>query len=568
MKYIEPKIRFGIMCDQTMFNAWQAQCIHNLLTLVHNIEVSLLVINDGSNLQKQNIFHKIKNIRTGKLLFQFYTKFFFKPRATSKVSLDKFLSNVPKLHCKITNKEECSQYFSESDIKIIRELNLDFILCFDFGIVRGEILNVPRYGVWSFRHDDEEKYRGSLSCFWEIYKGDPVTGAVLKRNTEKLDEGIILKKGFFKTIDYSYTKNLDQVYFESTIWPAEVCRDIRNNTADYLNAPPSASKAPIFHSPSNLQTLFFLIKTLFNLPKKKFSGFLRHEDWNIGIVDKPIHAFLTPDTKLRISWFSKERKNIFLADPFAITRNEKNYLFFEELDYRTNKQNISCMEIAGQNFFSDTKLVPDILNDASYPYLFEYRDKIYCIPESWRKREISLFEAMDFPSRWVKVHTLVTDITAIDSTVFQYEGRWWLTCTLKEEGEHLKLFLWYASGLFESWTPHVSNPVKTDIRSCRPAGTPFVHNGNLYRPSQDCSRTYGRRIVINRVKRLTPAAFEEEQAAVIDPDANYPYTDGIHTISALGNITIIDGKRYVFIPSAAKHALAKKFIRLRAFWKS
>ena len=40
--------------------------------------------------------------------------------------------------------------------------------------------------------------------------------------------------------------------------------------------------------------------------------------------------------------------------------------------------------------------------------------------------------------------------------------------------------------------------VKTDVRSARPAGTPFVYQGELYRPAQDCSRTYGGSIVIHR----------------------------------------------------------------------
>ena len=35
-----------------------------------------------------------------------------------------------------------------------------FMLRVGFNIIRGEILNVPKYGVWSFHHDDEVKYRG------------------------------------------------------------------------------------------------------------------------------------------------------------------------------------------------------------------------------------------------------------------------------------------------------------------------------------------------------------------------------------------------------------------------
>jgi hypothetical protein len=98
--------------------------------------------------------------------------------------------------------------------------------------------------------------------------------------------------------------------------------------------------------------------------------------------------------------------------------------------------------------------------------------------------------------------------------------------------------------------------VKEDIRSSRPAGTPFFHEGELIRPAQDCSKTYGGRIVLNRVTRLTPTKFEEQQVAVVDPLTDSPYPNGIHTLSAVGNFTMLDAKRLVFDRNAFKHAFA------------
>jgi methionyl-tRNA formyltransferase len=68
-----------------------------------------------------------------------------------------------------------SEYFSASDIALITGHKLDFILRFAFGIVRGAILRAPRYGVWSFHHDDEVRYRRGPPAFWEIHRGEGVT---------------------------------------------------------------------------------------------------------------------------------------------------------------------------------------------------------------------------------------------------------------------------------------------------------------------------------------------------------------------------------------------------------
>ena len=90
---------------------------------------------------------------------------------------------------------------------------------------------------------------------------------------------------------------------------------------------------------------------------------------------------------------------------------------------------------------------------------------------------------------------------------------------------------------------HARNPVKYDVCSARSGGTPFVYRGQLYRPGQDCSETYGGAVRLNRITRLTPQEFAEETAAVVRPDPKGPYPSGLHTLSAFGDWTLIDGKR-------------------------
>ena len=87
------------------------------------------------------------------------------------------------------------------------------------------------------------------------------------------------------------------------------------------------------------------------------------------------------------------------------------------------------------------------------------------------------------------------------------------------------------------------------MRSARPGGTPFRVGGVLYRPAQDCSSTYGARIIINRVLELGPEVFREEVAATVDPDPCGAYPQGLHTLSAMGDQTLIDGKRSIFAPA-------------------
>jgi len=241
----------------------------------------------------------------------------------------------------------------------------------------------------------------------------------------------------------------------------------------------------------------------------------------------------------------------YLSDPFGIRKNGRIYLFCEEFDYRFNKGRIVYYELGGPNP-SGCKVAIELPVHMSYPYLLERAGEIYCIPETARAREIMLFKAEEFPHKWVKCCKLVSDFPGLDNTVFEHGGRWWLASV--DLQQQASLFIWHAPDMFGPWTPHSGNPVKRDIASVRSAGTPFVHHGFLYRPAQDCSRTYGGRIILNRILRLTPDEFKEEPAALIEPFAG-PYPYGLHTISSLGKITLLDGKRFIFDKGQFKRSL-------------
>ena len=183
------------------------------------------------------------------------------------------------------------------------------------------------------------------------------------------------------------------------------------------------------------------------------------------------------------------------------------------------------------------------------------------LPETSDAGELILYEAVDFPRRWQPVATLLPGVPAADATIVEFEGRWWMFATRTDRGANQNLFVWYASSPFGPWTPHELNPVKTDARSARPAGTPYVSEGRLHRPSQDNGRFYGGRIVVNVVDTLTPAAFAERSIGFVQPWPGSPYPNGLHTLSAVGARTLIDGNCRHLVSGALRLNLASKLPR-------
>jgi len=164
---------------------------------IPGVQLTLLIVDARPRVPRNPWWRRLVTLlRLRGVLYSIYMRYFVEPYcdAISKEDVSSLVNGVPRQECHVRLKGKFSEYFSEEDIAAIRSYELDFILRSGFNIIRGEILSVPRYGVWSFHHDDIEKYRGGPPAFWEIFYGDSKTGVTLQRLTDRLDGGVVLKR--------------------------------------------------------------------------------------------------------------------------------------------------------------------------------------------------------------------------------------------------------------------------------------------------------------------------------------------------------------------------------------
>jgi len=548
------EIRFGVMCRGTVFPAWQADAIKRLLSL-EKVSCGLLIFDDNPPaLGKRNLKH---------LLWYAYSSLSKKlSRSSRKVDLTKQFEAIPSIFCQTDKSKHLSQHLVDKDIQRIREADLHFILKFGFGIIRGEILDAARYGVWSFHHDDEQTYRGGPPAFWEIYNDDKITGAILQMLTDKLDAGVILKKGFVKT-KYSYARNRDQILKETSRWPALLCIDILNGQTDKFHAKPGGTKAQVYHHPRNCQLLVFLFKLIyFNLREVSRSVFFT-DYWNIGVVKAPISAFLDEE-KPEVDWYPMRSRNRFLADPFCLvdeTDKHRLHIFYETYPFIEAKGKLDYV-LYEQSFGPEQELIKEPFH-LSYPYPIKENGEYYLVPEAYESNSVFMYKAVDFPLSWEKSHVLMEGFAGIDNTIIKHEDTYWMFTTDRKDGFRHNLKLFYAEDIFSEWVPHPKNPVKTDIRSARPAGTPFFYQGDWYRPSMDYAEKIEGRIFINKVLKLSKTEYEEIQVKIIDPYTDTRFSDKIHTLCDAGDYTIIDGGKEAFIFGSVYFILHKVILIIK-----
>ncbi|MFZ1431074.1 MAG: hypothetical protein WAS21_30475 [Geminicoccaceae bacterium] len=268
---------------------------------------------------------------------------------------------------------------------------------------------------------------------------------------------------------------------------------------------------------------------------------LTEETWAIGIAPRPVASFLERPELDDVVWLPERAGGGFLADPFGMETPAGPIVLAEAYVPETRCGEIVALRLQ-QGSLDPVRT--GLSGHLSYPCLIEDGGELYCLPENSSAGRVTLLRAARFPEQFEPVAVLLDDFAGVDCTPFRHEGRWWMLAMNHADQDVAKLFLFHAGHLLGPWQPHPWNPVRCDVRNARPAGPPFLHEGRLYRPTQDCSRHYGGAVVLQRIDVLTTEWFHETRVARIEPDPNGPYPDGVHTLTALGATqTLVDGKR-------------------------
>ncbi|MEO1624197.1 MAG: hypothetical protein AAFV25_03490 [Bacteroidota bacterium] len=400
-------------------------------------------------------------------------------------------------------------------------------------------------GVWSYLHGEEELAHKELLGYWEFVELQEVIVSGLKIQWKPSEEGRILYRSWSVMPSLSITRALDAHFWKIQSFVLRALRLLGTEGPAALQkalaaAPlPKNGTAPALRLPSVWQTGKHLTIHALRLANKLWKKSNFNEQWLLLChwTDGPSYEF---------GQFQKllPPRDRFWADPFLWQREGRTYLFLEELPFQTEKGHLSVMEIFPDQPPGPVEVILDKDYHLSYPFLFEYEGDLYMIPESYQANNIQLYLCTDFPTQWEFKMCLMDNLCAMDTTLFFHNDKWWLFTAITEtEGSshHDELFLFYAdTPLTDQWTPHPMNPIVSDVRSARPAGNLYWENGQLIRPSQDCSRKYGYGFNLNVVEELSETTYRERVLRRVRPDwdASIRRT---HSFNHLPGITVIDG---------------------------
>jgi hypothetical protein len=558
-------LRIGLLLDDTRLS----QCFYRVIEDIQKsnfAEVKLLVLRQDaqSNLPEPRASLPVRAWRILRdarrrrgLFYWWYTKLDRKwvrcePDPSEPADCTELLQGVERLAVTPIGKG-FTHRFSPAAIERIRAADLDVILRFGFQILRGEILQSARCGVWSFHHGDNDHYRGGPPYFWELVEEASTCGAVLQVLTEELDAGLVLAKVVFSAQPgLSLQRNRWAPYWGSSHMVIRKLNELHRYGWDRVRSravtgAPYHGKRRIYRTPSNLEMVRWLAPRIVSkaVARPFRKPCLQH--WRIGVRANGPAVYLAAaqgDHEADLTgfrWIDSPRGH-FQADPFLFARDGLTWAFFEDFDYRQNRGVINVAELRPDCTFGEVRTCLDLPFHVSFPNVFAHDGEVYMIPETNRNGTVELHRAIRFPYEW-KLEKVLFRGNLVDTSPW-FDGRlWWFFVGIAEPASHVAVsMLFYADSLTGDWTAHPSNPVSTDVRSARNAGAVFSVHGRLFRPSQDCAGAYGRSVSFNEVTTLNPEEYAEQAVPglVLHPSSGF---DGMHTYNFCGPFEVIDAVR-------------------------
>lgn len=428
--------------------------------------------------------------------------------------------------------------YGEDDIAQIRKLDFDVLIRCGSGILRGEILRSAKFGIISFHHADNRINRGGPAGFWEVYLKQDSTGFTIQQLTDELDGGNVLFRGHLPTQRY-HLLNQAALFEKSNYYLKALLTDIAKSG----KLPPTLESFPYFnplYKRPDLSTLSrYFASRITTACANQVSHLLLKKVRRWGV------AFSFTDWRHLVMWRAvtiENPRNHFLADPFVVSVDDAHYCFLEDYDYGTSRGCIAVYRLYEKRAerLGEALVEPFHL---SYPYIFKYDSKFYMCPESAENKDIRLYECESFPCSWKLKKIAMSNVSAVDSMIFEKDGTWWLFTNIDPTnvGDHCsELQIYYAdSPLADEWTPHPKNPIFVDSIRARNGGILF-EGDQIYRVSQQHGHDqYGKSAFINKIVHLSKTDYLEETMCKIEPGFSDKIL-GTHHMHSNGKVTVFD----------------------------
>ena len=263
---------------------------------------------------------------------------------------------------------------------------------------------------------------------------------------------------------------------------------------------------------------------------------IRKVEWLVAFRQRKADVPLLFEEEGSLDGFvvAKNSMRYWCADPFLFKHNGIQYLFFEAYD-RLKRRGVIGYRTIKDSKVSKIKIIYRSSGHLSYPFIYVKDDEIYIMPESSSEHVLFNLKCVSFPDKWERVGK-INDVSLVDTTIYK---DYIFTTPVNSESNSRYLVVNKISKGEQSF----DNIVIDDKSKARMAGKVFEYNGIIWRPSQDCSKTYGGSLNFNIIDNLDAKQYKEHLAKQIEA-SSFPTRkfDGLHTYNFDDDYEVVDFK--------------------------
>lgn len=541
------KLKIAILLNSDKVQAWIYSVIEKLVTSDYAVINPVVYFNGPDNLSRPSGF-------SGSLISRAQRKLdrLLFSRADSYDAV-KDISQLVKGINEIrvgTVKNNGYDEFTSEDIAKIKNYNPDIILKFTDGNLSGPILQLAKYGLWGFSMNHRTGNTEIGSGYYEVVSGNPVTSGSLLILKDHGERDITISRNWESTCSHSVHLNRNKLYWRASLVIPRIIHGIHTYGTPYFeeltkkyseNDGFSEDRGDYEKIKIRSAKPFTTIKLLIRKSLKKI---FYTDPFSWILLFNPSNNKGFPDNSYAGYRRLQPSNDRFWADPFVVSSGDRHFVFVEEFIYRKNRGHISVLELDRQGEIIKSLPVIEHPYHMSYPHVFQFKGSYYMIPETCENHTIDLYKSTDFPYKWTFVRHIMSNIEAMDSTLFHYRDKWWLFTLVEKisfaSDNSPELYIYFNDDFMsDNWVSHPLNPVVSDVRTARPAGNIFTVGGAIYRPSQDCSERYGQALNINQILVLTETNYAEKEVIKVNPDWDNKLK-GIHTLNFSDSFSIAD----------------------------
>jgi hypothetical protein len=545
---MKEKLRIGILLHEFDISSWESQIINRLIN--SDFAGIVLVIKDNTidssaDRSKNRVANGLVRLieKTDRLIFKTHADY------KRKTDISGLLNNITRVDIN-SSPDTDNKPALNSSISEIKEHDPDIILSLGCHNLTGNLLTIPKFGVWSYSINNSPGGSSPATGFWEVIGNVPVTNTTLEILSSEKGKPEAVYSSFESTCRYSININRDTISWRSALFAPRLIYGLNKYGEDYLDAMIKRFSF-INNLPDRSLPQISISKAAVSIPryftaviKSVFKKALFTDAFRWRLLFEINGGSQLPSTNYKGFRKLSSPNGVFWADPFVQAGDDCYWIFVEEFIYKKDRAHISVLRLDKEGNFLESHKIIERPYHMSYPFIFTIGDTYYIIPETSKNKTIELYRCAEFPYKWEFDRNIMENISAVDSTLFHYNDKWWLFTAMDQtaniSGCSVELFLFYTDDIFSGqWISHRLNPVVSDIRTARPAGKIFMSDGKIYRPSQNCAGRYGIGFNINLITKLTEYDYEETLVTEVKPLWD-KRLKGTHTLNFDKDFTVID----------------------------